>query len=83
MADSAGVPPDATEPVAAIVATAWADALEVDRVDPETGFFDLGADSVTVLRVAAALREHRPRLRAVDILANPSVSSLSEFLART
>ena len=80
MADPAGVPPDPT--VAEVIATAWADALGVDQVDPETGFFDLGADSVTVLRVVTVLRERWPQLRAVDVFAHPSVSSLSEFLAR-
>jgi aryl carrier-like protein len=80
--EPSGVPPDATPSVADVVATAWADALGVDRVDPDTGFFDLGADSLTVLRVVVALREHWPQLRVVDIFANPSVSSLSEFLAR-
>lgn len=77
-----GPEPAGPDAVADVVADAWAEALGVASIDPETGFFDLGADSMTVLQVVGVLRERWPNLRVVDVFANPSVSSLSRLLAR-
>jgi hypothetical protein len=75
-------PADASAVVADVVAAVWAEALGVASIDPEIGFFDLGADSTTVLRVVGVLRDRWPKLRVVDIFAHPSVNSLSRLLAR-
>lgn len=65
-----------------VVARAWADALGRADVDPDSGFFDLGADSATVMEVVRALRARWPELRVADVFANPSVRSLAAHLDR-
>lgn len=65
----------------AVVAAALAAALGFADIDSHTGFFDLGADSATIVRFAARLREHWPDLRTVDIFSHPTVSELAAFLA--
>jgi aryl carrier-like protein len=64
----------------AVVARAWADALGTDDVDPDAGFFDLGADSQTVMEVVKTLRARWPELKVVDVFANPTISSLAAHL---
>lgn len=72
--DLAGSPGDVVEAV-------WAQALELDSVDPEMGFFDLGASSATVLDVVRVLRRRWPRVQIVDIFAHPTTARLAAFLA--
>jgi aryl carrier-like protein len=64
----------------AVIARVWADALGRADVDADAGFFDLGADSATVMEVVKALRARWPELRVVDVFANPSVRSLAAHL---
>jgi len=63
-----------------IVARAWADALGRADVDLDAGFFDLGADSATVMEVVRTLRTRWPELKVADVFANPSVRSLAAHL---
>ena len=51
---------DPTEVVAAV----WAGVLELDDVDPEAGFFDLGATSAMVVEVVRVLRRRWPGSRS-------------------
>ena len=78
MADAGGARDDA---IAEAVAAVWAAELGVGDVDRETGFFDLGADSATVVRVVDSLRASWPELKIVDVFANPTVTSLAAFLS--
>ncbi|MFD5426296.1 phosphopantetheine-binding protein [Streptomyces sp. NPDC127084] len=68
---------DPTEVIAAV----WAGALELDTVDPEAGFFDLGATSATVVEVVRVLRRRWPGLKVVDVFSRPTVAQLAAFLA--
>jgi nonribosomal peptide synthetase protein BlmVI len=63
-----------------LVAQAWAAALGRPDIDPDAGFFDLGADSATVMEVVRTLRARWPGLKVVDVFANPSVRSLAAHL---
>jgi aryl carrier-like protein len=63
-----------------VVEAVWTDALGVDAVDPDAGFFDLGATSATMLGVVRVLRQRWPRLKVVDIFAHPTVAQLAAFL---
>ena len=65
---------------AEIVAAAWADVLGVPVVERDVGVFELGADSRQVLEVVGRLREWWPALRAVDVFAHPTVTSLAALL---
>ncbi|MEU6404717.1 phosphopantetheine-binding protein [Streptomyces sp. NPDC046985] len=63
-----------------VIAAVWAEELGLDSVDPDAGFFDLGADSAMVLHVVRVLRERWPRLGLVHVFAHPTVAQLAEFL---
>ncbi|WP_327379078.1 phosphopantetheine-binding protein (plasmid) [Streptomyces sp. NBC_01216] len=63
-----------------MVADAFAETLGTTDIDSETGFFDLGADSTTIVRFAFRLRKHWPDLRTVDVFSHPTVAELSAYL---
>ncbi|MDG4755831.1 phosphopantetheine-binding protein [Micromonospora sp. WMMD718] len=63
-----------------VLQAVWREALEVEEVDPDAGFFDLGATSVVILRVVHVLRERWPGLRVVDVFSHPTVTELAAFL---
>lgn len=67
---------DPTEVVAAV----WAEALGLDTVDPDAGFFDLGATSATVVAVVRVLRRRWTGIKIVDVFARPTVGQLAAFL---
>jgi|HubBroStandDraft_4_1064222.scaffolds.fasta_scaffold300587_3 hypothetical protein len=71
------------EPACKTIAHAFAEALDVPAIDWETGFFDLGVDSRTVLRVVAELRNQWPGLRVVDVFSHSTVSDLAAHLVAT
>jgi hypothetical protein len=63
-----------------VVQAVWAEALGLDVVDPDTGFFDLGATSATVVGVVRVLRQRWPRVQIVDIFSHPTVAQLAAIL---
>lgn len=63
-----------------VVQAVWASALGVEVVDPDAGFFDLGATSRMMLDVVHVLRRRWPHLRIVDVFSNASVAQLAAFL---
>lgn len=66
----------AADVVAAVVAGVLGEAW----VDPEAGFFDLGASSAVLVRVVEQLRPRWPGLRVVDLFVHPTVATLAAFL---
>ncbi|MFE5914957.1 phosphopantetheine-binding protein [Streptomyces wedmorensis] len=67
-------------PAAEVIAAVWAEALDLDEVDPDTGFFDLGASSSTVVKVVRVLRVRWPDLQLVQVFSHPTVAQLAELL---
>ncbi len=65
---------------AEVVAAVWAEALGVDTVDPQEGFFDLGATSVMVVDVVRVLRRRWPGIKIVDVFARPTIAQLAAHL---
>ncbi|MFE9928526.1 phosphopantetheine-binding protein [Streptomyces sp. NPDC005533] len=63
-----------------VVAAVWAEALGLDAVDPDEGFFDLGATSVMVVDVVRVLRRRWPGIKIVDVFSRPTVRQLAAFL---
>jgi amino acid adenylation domain-containing protein len=62
----------------------FARVLEVDEVDPEEGFFDLGGDSLTAMRLVGALdRELGATVEVGTLMARPSVAELAAHLGGT
>jgi len=64
----------------AAVEAAFATALSVSSLDHKEGFFDLGVDSMMLVRIMALLRERWPFLRPVDAFAHPTIDSLATFI---
>jgi hypothetical protein len=65
---------------AEVIQAVWAEALGVDAVDPDEGFFDLGATSALVVSVVRVLHGRWPRLKVVDLFARPTVAQLAAYL---
>lgn len=63
-----------------VLQAVWREALGVEDIDPDAGFFDLGATSVVILRVVQVLRQRWPHLRVVDVFSNPTVGQLATFV---
>jgi hypothetical protein len=63
-----------------VVRAIWAEALGLESVDDDAGFFDLGASSVTVVDVVRVLRRRWPRIRVVHVFSHPTVAQLAAFL---
>lgn len=81
MGDSAdGLSVELGGPAIDVVAAIVAHALGKDEVDPDVGFFDLGASSVVVLTIVEQLRPRWEHLRIVDCFLYPTVTSLAAFL---
>ncbi|MFG2292417.1 thioester reductase domain-containing protein [Streptomyces sp. NPDC048603] len=69
------------DPLEARIAGIWQDLLGVANVDVETGFFDLGGDSLTVLQMAAQVRDaFGVRLDLRRLFEDPTVSRLAALI---
>jgi aryl carrier-like protein len=85
MAPAAMAPPDgpATETERRLTAI-WAAALGQDTVSVTETLHALGADSLTVFRIAARMLGDGLNLEARDLIAHPSIRALAAFAdART
>ncbi|WP_405915777.1 non-ribosomal peptide synthetase [Streptomyces sp. NBC_00728] len=67
-----------------LVADVWARVLTMDRVGVHDNFFEMGGNSVRLLRVLAALRDAGVDggLTLVDLFRHPTVASLAARLDR-
>ena len=63
------------------VEAAFAAAMGVPGLDHQEGFFDLGADSLVIVKAMASLRERWPFLRPVDVFAYPTIEQLAAFIS--
>lgn len=65
------------------VAAIWAELFGVDRVGADDNFFDLGGQSVLLVRAHERLRQEvRPDIPITALFAHPTVRSLARHLAR-
>ncbi|MEB3341935.1 condensation domain-containing protein [Okeania sp.] len=60
----------------------WKEVLQIEEVGIYDNFFELGGKSVLLIQVYGKLQEifDMSNLKVVDLLANPTVHSLSEFI---
>ncbi|MER7419081.1 amino acid adenylation domain-containing protein [Micromonospora peucetia] len=60
----------------------WRDTLELDHIDINDNFFDLGGDSRILAVLAARIRtEFDADLRVLDLMTHPTIASLSRRLS--
>ena len=76
-----------TDPLTAELCRLWADALGLARIGAEDSFYEKGADSLILARVAGQLREQLPLAQAFSydtllrqMLNEPNVSALVRLL---
>lgn len=64
------------------IAAIWKEVLQIEEVGIYDNFFELGGKSVLLIQVYAKLQEifDMNNLKVVDLLANPTVYSLSQFI---
>ena len=66
------------------IAAVWRDLLRLERIGANDNFFDLGADSLLMLRANMRLRELLQQdLSLVDLFRYPTISALASHLSRT
>lgn len=64
-----------------VLATIWAQVLNLDHVGIEDNFFELGGHSILVIQIASRVRDiFKVELPLRDIFAKPTVSGLAESL---
>ncbi len=65
------------------VAAAWREVLGIGEIDRDANFFDLGGDSLRLMRVCARLRSaFGGELDTVDMFRYPTVRTLAHWLGR-
>ncbi|MFC4015625.1 amino acid adenylation domain-containing protein [Nonomuraea purpurea] len=75
-------PREATTGLERLVVSIWQDVLGAEHVPLRQNFFDLGADSMSMIRVHVALeRELDRRIPPTALFAHPTVHDLAAFLA--
>ncbi|MBH1934189.1 amino acid adenylation domain-containing protein [Streptomyces sp. AV19] len=76
---AAAGPPDRSE---RLVADVWREVLRLDRVGVEDNFFEVGGDSLLLMRVMARLRDRTPEpLTRVEMFMYPTIRALARRLA--
>ena len=60
----------------------WADVLGLSSVDRDDAIFDLGADSLQILRIGARMVEQGMSLENRRLLANPTIAEVAEMLGK-
>ncbi|MGV4927991.1 amino acid adenylation domain-containing protein (plasmid) [Streptomyces sp. BHT-5-2] len=63
------------------ILNAWSEVLAKPVTDLDATFFELGGNSLGLLRVLAALRTQHPTLQVVDLFQHTTVRSLAAHLA--
>ncbi|MDQ0989120.1 amino acid adenylation domain-containing protein [Streptomyces sp. V3I7] len=69
-----------TDGPAGMILAVWSEVLATPVTDLDATFFDLGGNSLGLLRVLAALRGHHPSLQAADLFRHTTVRGLAAHL---
>ncbi|MFI9275599.1 amino acid adenylation domain-containing protein [Kitasatospora sp. NPDC052896] len=78
-APAGGVAP--RTPLEELIAEAWAQALETERVGVHDSFFELGGDSIRAIRTVGRLRRHGLDLTVQDLFRYRTVAELAAAVA--
>ncbi|NER93847.1 MAG: SDR family NAD(P)-dependent oxidoreductase, partial [Symploca sp. SIO1B1] len=63
------------------IAAIWREVLKIAEVGIADNFFELGGTSILLIQVYSKLQElFEIKLKVVDLLAHPTISSLSQFI---
>lgn len=59
----------------------WSEALDIEDIDPEESFFELGGNSLLLIRLQALLRPIAPTIELVDLFQYATIRSQAHFIA--
>ena len=66
------------------MAKVWHNVLKIEQIGVNNNFFDLGGDSIKVIRLLSAMnRELNTELQILEIYEHPTIRSLSSYLEGT
>jgi amino acid adenylation domain-containing protein len=85
--ESKGIPQHRTEvittpprtPMEEKLAVIWKDVLHIENIGVEDNLYALGADSLTIFRIAARMIDAGLPLEAKHLLRHPSIAELADF----
>lgn len=60
-----------------ILCAAASEVLKIERISPDDGFFELGGDSISSIRLVAAAKRHGLRITPRDVFAHPRFAELA------
>jgi acyl carrier protein len=64
-----------------VVSSAWSVALEIDEIDPQDSFFDLGGDSFAAVQIAVTLTEAtHVEVAVVDLFLHHTAGDLAALI---
>ena len=66
-----------------VLREAWKSVLGVSTVDPDANFFELGGDSISTVRLAAALRAQGYELSFTEVFRCPTLGALAPLVVRS
>ncbi|MGW4641586.1 amino acid adenylation domain-containing protein [Sphaerisporangium sp. NPDC004334] len=66
-----------------VLREAWKSVLGVSTLDPDANFFELGGDSISTVRLAAALREQGYELSLTEVFRCPIFNALAPLVVRS
>ena len=59
----------------------WKDVLGIDAISVQSNFFDMGGDSIYLMRIHTQIEALYPgKVKITDLFSYPSISSLSEYI---
>ncbi|MGB7605040.1 MAG: phosphopantetheine-binding protein, partial [Lutisporaceae bacterium] len=59
----------------------WQELLQLDKVGTNDNFFDLGGNSLLIIKLHTKIEEQGiAKIKVTDIFANPTISKLAEFI---
>ena len=64
------------------LAVIWKEVLHIDNIGVEDNLYALGADSLTIFRIAARMIDAGLPLEAKHLLRHPSIAELADFAER-
>ncbi|UCH92480.1 MAG: amino acid adenylation domain-containing protein, partial [Candidatus Aminicenantes bacterium] len=65
------------------LADAWQEVLGIEEIGIDEDFFEAGGDSIKAIQVSARLLQYGLKMEISDLLANPTIKQLGQYIKRT
>ncbi|MDW9382508.1 MupA/Atu3671 family FMN-dependent luciferase-like monooxygenase [Chryseobacterium sp. JV558] len=72
---------DASQPMSEVISNIWKSLLQLDTIDPNKNFFDLGGHSLLLIKMQASIEEIlNIKISVIELFKYPTIDSLSQYL---